>query len=65
MTFEDLKIRHNKLIDIAWKHRTALHAYFQYHASSDLEKVKKYGKQLDDFLLEEKQRKESKQIEIF
>lgn len=65
MTPSELHTRYQKLFELSFEYRTHESNWLRYKASSDKEKMDKARTKLDRFLIEEKQRQESKKLEFF
>jgi hypothetical protein len=64
MSTEELQTKYDKLFDKVRQMRGYQKEYFKYRASSDLEKSKRFEREVDQIIKDEVQKKESKQIDI-
>lgn len=65
MENSELQIKYDRLIDKIIKYRGYQKQWLKYHASSDLQKVKIFAREIDKLISEEVKQQESKQPEIF
>jgi hypothetical protein len=65
MTSEELQKRHERLVDKTRQMREYQQRWFKYHIRSDLEKAKRYEREIDHLIDEEMKIQSSSQQKLF